>query len=87
MPGINGSSPERRGQSIVFVADPKIVRMEKERIPTVGSIEQDVLCIDERKVMVKTKSMYSSNLNPWQDRETDRPFNPEARPATGRKGT
>lgn len=87
VPGINGLSSERRGQSIVFVADPKIVRMEKERIPTIASIEQDVLCIDERRVMVKSKSMYSSSsLNPWQDRETDRPFNPGARPSTGGKG-
>ena len=54
----------------MFVADPKIVRLEKEKVPAAGAGEQDVLCIDERKVMVKSKSMYSSTLTPWTERES-----------------
>lgn len=75
-------SPERRGQSIIFVADPKVVRVEKERVPAAGAGEQDVLCIDERKVMVKSRAMYDSALTPWSERETTTEFSNAQRPAT-----
>lgn len=46
------------GQSVVFTSDPKIVRAEKDRINYSGGGETDVLCINERQVMVRSKSMF-----------------------------
>jgi hypothetical protein len=42
----------------VFTADPKIVRSEKERVTYCSGGDVDVLCIDERKVMIRSKTMY-----------------------------
>eukprot|EP01041_Mallomonas_annulata_P001688 gene1688-3265_t len=46
------------GQSILFTNDNKVVRNEKEKVHYCGQTEQDVLCINERQVMVRSKDMY-----------------------------
>ena len=61
--GSEGSECARRGQSVVFSADPKLSRSEKEKITYCGVVEQDVLCINERQVMVRSRGMYKSELN------------------------
>jgi hypothetical protein len=48
----------RLGQSIVFTSDNRVTRTEKERVFYSGASEQDVLCINEKKVMVRSKNMY-----------------------------
>ncbi len=54
---------ERQGQSVVFSVDPKIVASEKARVFYSGVTSQDVLCINERKVMVRSKDMYQAQAN------------------------
>lgn len=49
---------QRLGQSIVFTSDNRVTRSEKERVFYSGAAEQDVLCINEKKVMVRSKHMY-----------------------------
>jgi hypothetical protein len=44
--------------SVVFTNDPKIVKCEREKVQYCGSTDQDVLHIDERKVMVRSKGMF-----------------------------
>eukprot|EP00602_Paraphysomonas_sp_CaronLab_P009978 CAMPEP_0185037942 /NCGR_PEP_ID=MMETSP1103-20130426/32999_1 /TAXON_ID=36769 /ORGANISM="Paraphysomonas bandaiensis, Strain Caron Lab Isolate" /LENGTH=1795 /DNA_ID=CAMNT_0027576163 /DNA_START=144 /DNA_END=5534 /DNA_ORIENTATION=- len=46
------------GQSVVFTNDPKLTRPEKSKVCYCGSGEQDVLCINERQVIVRSKAMY-----------------------------
>jgi len=56
--------PEGRlGQSVVFSVDPKVIASEKGRVLYSGSVSQDVLCINERKVMVRSKDMYQQQAN------------------------
>lgn len=45
-------------QSLIFTNDPKIVRRERPFVHYCGSEEQDVLCINERQVCVRSRSMY-----------------------------
>lgn len=47
-----------RGQSIVFSNDPTLSRLEKDKVFYCGSSDQDVLCINDRKVIVRSKGMY-----------------------------
>ena len=65
VPNVGSSSapPLRLGQSVLFSHDPKLVKSEKERVHYSGSSSQDVLCINERKVMVRSKTMYSNVSN------------------------
>ena len=46
------------GTSIIFSNDAGLVRVERHRISYCGGIDQDVLCIDERQVIVRSKAMY-----------------------------
>lgn len=46
------------GQSILFTNDAKVVRSEKGKVLYCGSTEQDVLCINEKQVMVRSKGMF-----------------------------
>ena len=55
---------DRQGQSIVFTPSPKVARTEKSRVSYCGKTDQDVLCINERKVMVRSKTMYKPSVNP-----------------------
>lgn len=50
---------ERKPQSFLFTNDNKIVRNEKDSVSFCGLIEQDVLYINERQVMVRSKEMYN----------------------------
>ncbi|KAJ1435059.1 hypothetical protein B484DRAFT_325821 [Ochromonadaceae sp. CCMP2298] len=56
--GQQQSSRRTRGQSVLFTNDNKIVQMHKDTVHYCGSGEQDVLCINERQVMVRSKHMY-----------------------------
>jgi hypothetical protein len=51
------------GQSVLFSHDPKIVTSLRDTVHYCGRGEQDVLCINERKVMVKSKNMYCDPTN------------------------
>lgn len=73
--------PERRGQSIVMTFDPKIARGEREKVPSSIGLEQDVLCIDERVVKVKSTRMYAVPT-PFADMETPAVDYSIGRPAT-----
>ena len=42
----------------MFTSDPAVVRQEKALVVYCGADEQDVLCIDERQVSVRSKSMH-----------------------------
>jgi hypothetical protein len=53
------TTPSSKPQAIVFNNDPKIVRAEKDFVQFCGSSEQDVLYINERQVMVRSKDMYT----------------------------
>lgn len=48
-----------RGQAVLFTNDPRIVALHKDLVSYCGSTEQDVLCINERQVMVRSKNMYN----------------------------
>mmetsp|Transcript_26939 Transcript_26939/g.38424 ORF Transcript_26939/g.38424 Transcript_26939/m.38424 type:complete len:104 (+) Transcript_26939:4022-4333(+) len=48
-----------RGQAVIFSNDTRIVTANKDLISHSGSSEQDVLCINERQVMVRSKNMYN----------------------------
>ena len=59
-----GTTPPRADglggcQSLVFTNDPAIVRQEKALVGYCGADEQDVLCIDERQVRVRSKAMFA----------------------------
>ncbi|CAM9649104.1 unnamed protein product [Choristocarpus tenellus] len=51
---------EYAGQPILFTNDPCVVRREKENILYCGEEEQDVLCIDERQVRVRSRWMHAA---------------------------
>ena len=66
VPNIGSASapPSRLGQSVIFSSsDQRLIKSEKERVCYSGSSSQDVLCINERKVMVRSKTMYSNVSN------------------------
>lgn len=50
--------PVEEGQSVLFTNDVKIVRSEKSKVFYCGTTEQDVLCINEKQVMVRSKGMF-----------------------------
>lgn len=49
----------RMSQNVVFSNDVKVVRAERDGVEYCGASEQDVLYINERQVMVRSKDMYS----------------------------
>ena len=51
------------GQSVLFTNDVKVVKKLKDTVNYCGSTEQDLLCINERQVMVKSKYMYNDATN------------------------
>jgi hypothetical protein len=52
------SGGHSQGQTICFSSDPSVVRACKDRLlPYSGRSEQDVLCVNERSVMVRSKAM------------------------------
>lgn len=55
----SNSSIDINPQSILFTNDVKQVRIDKDFINYCGLTEQDVLYINERQVMVRSKDMYS----------------------------
>lgn len=71
-------------QSLVFTNDPAIVRQEKALVAYCGADEQDVLCIDERQVSVRSKWMNQlpdpSSHGVWDSQRSQ--FNAN-RPTTG----
>ena len=46
------------GSTILFTNDAAIVRTERCRVTYCGSTDQDVLCIDERQVIFRSKAMF-----------------------------
>jgi len=48
------------GQSVVFSSDPALVQSERSKASYCGSTDQDVLCINDRKVIIRSKTMYES---------------------------
>jgi hypothetical protein len=66
VPGVGSANapPVRLGQSVLFSVDPKLAKTEKDRVTYSGTASQDVLCINERKVMVRSKTMYDKATNP-----------------------
>lgn len=51
-----------QGQAVVFSSDMKVVNSHKDFIaPVNANGDQDVLCINERQVMVRSKTMYEHN--------------------------
>lgn len=54
----NGSESRSMGQAVVFSQDLKVVNAHKDIVPPMGMLDQDVLCINERQVMVRSKTMY-----------------------------
>lgn len=57
-PGYGNNPTQSRGQAILFTNDPKIINVNKDLVNYCGATEQDVLCINERQVMVRSKNMY-----------------------------
>lgn len=47
-----------QGQVIVFSNEPKVINAHKDLVAYYNTNEQDVLCINERQVMVRSKTMY-----------------------------
>ena len=54
---LNNNASET-GTSILFSNDAALVRSERHRISYCGNADQDVLCIDERQVIVRSKAMF-----------------------------
>jgi hypothetical protein len=48
-----------RAQAILFTNDPRIVQKEKDCVAYCGRTEQDVLCIDDGKVKVRSQAMHA----------------------------
>jgi hypothetical protein len=46
------------GHTVLFTNDAATLRAEKSRIGYCGNTDQDVLCINERQVMVRSRAMY-----------------------------
>ena len=47
-----------QGQAVVLSSEVKVVNCHKDFVPSVNTGDQDVLCINERQVMVRSKTMY-----------------------------
>lgn len=54
----SGGKTLRAGQAVLFTRNPEIVAKEKDKVTYCGLTEQDVLCIDERQVIVRSKGMF-----------------------------
>lgn len=52
---VPGSS---RGQVMLFSNETRLVNQFKDLVITATAADQDVLCINERQVMVRSKTMY-----------------------------
>ena len=50
-------------QTILFTNNPKIIQKEKDNLVYCGTHEQDVLYINERQVIVRSKDMYRQTRN------------------------
>lgn len=61
------SGGQRRGQSVILCAHPRIVKADRELVSYCGITDQDVLCVNERKVMVRSKNMYDNAPNVASD--------------------
>ena len=66
------------GQTILFTNDQAVVRKEKDCVAYCGGEEQDVLCIDERQVRVRSR-FTSQDPDPSADGVT---IDPSKRPGT-----
>jgi hypothetical protein len=58
---------QRRGQSLLLCAHPRILKSDRELVSYCGITDQDVLCVNERKVMVRSKNMYDNAPNVSSD--------------------
>lgn len=58
------SEKSQTHKSLVFTSDQMVARFEKENTQYCGSSEHDVLCINEKQVMVRTRTHLSEALNP-----------------------
>ena len=54
---------QRRGQAVIFSAHPRVVKADRDIVSYSGATDQDVLCVNERKVMVRSRSMYANTPN------------------------
>lgn len=70
--GVAGADGDvTHAQSVLFTHDPAMLRMEKPRVLYCGSGDQDVLCINERQVIVRSKAMYEKPLPTAEGIHTD----------------
>lgn len=53
-----------RGQIMLFSSDPRLLNQYKDLLINSHAMDQDVLCINERQVMVRSKTMYSEPAMP-----------------------
>jgi hypothetical protein len=58
-----GGNRKTQGQVIVFSNEPKVLNAHKDLVAFYNYNEQDVLCINERQVMVRSKTMYDKPGN------------------------
>jgi hypothetical protein len=59
-PAADVTACDYQGQMILFTNDAMLVSKSLNRVKYCGSTEQDILCIDERQVRVRSKSMLDS---------------------------
>jgi hypothetical protein len=59
-PAADVTACDYHGQMILFTNDAMLVSKSLSRVKYCGSTEQDVLCIDERQIRVRSKSMLDS---------------------------
>lgn len=65
------------GNSVVFTNDAAILRSERGRVGYGGGSDQDVLCIDERQVKVRSKTMYDKPQPTSEGVQTDITLRPQ----------
>jgi len=49
-----------RGQAVLFTNDPVVIRREKDEIFYCGKEEQDLLCINDRQVLIRSKQIFTN---------------------------
>jgi hypothetical protein len=54
---------QRRGQAVMLTSHARIVKTDRDIVSYCGSTDQDVLCVNERKVMVRSRTMYTNTPN------------------------
>ena len=54
---------QRCGQALLLSSHPRVVKTNRELVTYCGALDQDVLCVNERKVMVRSRNMYNNAPN------------------------